>query len=113
MALVFAWASIGWLLSYVAHNSFVACGIYHLIASVVIFVMVMVGRLWQYSDVYCVFCHALAAFPTDPEIVVLALERRTSIACSLTAAFEKMAAMHTSMAPLLTSPAPSDIHHWN
>lgn len=45
VSLVVAWLSIGWLLRYVANHSFVAFGIYRVIAGVVILALVAAGRL--------------------------------------------------------------------
>ena len=45
VAFVVAWLSIGWLLRYVAHNSFVIFGIYRILAGATILVLLAVGRL--------------------------------------------------------------------
>lgn len=44
-ALLVAWASIGWLLRYVAHHTFVAFGLYRIAAGLVILVFVQLGLL--------------------------------------------------------------------
>jgi undecaprenyl-diphosphatase len=43
VAMITAWISIGWLLRYVAHNTFVSFGIYRIIAGVGILVLVALG----------------------------------------------------------------------
>ncbi len=45
VSLIIAWLSIGWLLRYVATNTFVVFGIYRIIAGIVILVMIAAGRL--------------------------------------------------------------------
>jgi undecaprenyl-diphosphatase len=45
VSFVVAWASIGWLLRYVAHHSFVAFGIYRIVAGILILVLVSAGQL--------------------------------------------------------------------
>lgn len=45
VSFVVAWLSIGWLLRYVAHHSFVAFGIYRIIAGIVILALVFAGTL--------------------------------------------------------------------
>jgi undecaprenyl-diphosphatase len=45
VAMIVGWLSIGWLLRYVAHNSFVAFGIYRIAAGLVILALVFAGRL--------------------------------------------------------------------
>lgn len=45
VSFVVAWASIGWLLRYVAHHSFVAFGIYRILAGLLILVLVVTGQL--------------------------------------------------------------------
>ncbi len=42
---IVAWLSIGWLLRYVASNSFVPFGIYRILAGIVILIMVATGQL--------------------------------------------------------------------
>lgn len=44
-ALVVAWATIGWLLRYVAHHTFVAFGVYRIVAGLVILVLVQLKLL--------------------------------------------------------------------
>ncbi len=44
-ALAVAWASIGWLLRYVARHSFVAFGVYRIVAGVVILLLVQLRVL--------------------------------------------------------------------
>jgi undecaprenyl-diphosphatase len=45
VAMIVGWLSIGWLLRYVARNSFVSFGIYRIIAGLVIIALVFAGRL--------------------------------------------------------------------
>jgi undecaprenyl-diphosphatase len=45
VAMVVAWASIGWLLRYVANHSFVAFGIYRIVAGAVILLLLGMGVL--------------------------------------------------------------------
>ncbi len=45
VAFVVAWLSIGWLLRYVAHHSFVAFGIYRIVAGLVVLALLAAGRL--------------------------------------------------------------------
>jgi undecaprenyl-diphosphatase len=45
VAMIVAWLSIGWLLRYVANHSFVAFGIYRIVAGAVILVLVAMGVL--------------------------------------------------------------------
>lgn len=45
VSLVVAWLSIGWLLRYVANHSFVAFGVYRILAGAVILALVAIGRL--------------------------------------------------------------------
>jgi undecaprenyl-diphosphatase len=45
VSFVVAWVSIGWLLRYVAHHSFVAFGVYRIIAGFIILALVMAGQL--------------------------------------------------------------------
>jgi undecaprenyl-diphosphatase len=45
VAFVVAWISIGWLLRYIAHHSFVAFGIYRIIVGIVILALVFAGQL--------------------------------------------------------------------
>jgi undecaprenyl-diphosphatase len=44
VAFVVAWISIGWLLSYVANHSFVAFGIYRIVAGLAVLALLAVGR---------------------------------------------------------------------
>ena len=44
-ALVVAWLSIGWLLRYVAHNTFVVFGYYRIAAGVIILALVQIGLI--------------------------------------------------------------------
>ncbi|MCS6839475.1 MAG: undecaprenyl-diphosphate phosphatase [Roseiflexus sp.] len=45
VSLIVAWLSIGWLLRYVASHSFVAFGIYRIVAGAIVLALVAVGRL--------------------------------------------------------------------
>lgn len=45
VAMIVGWMSIGWLLRYVARNSFVAFGMYRIVVGVSILVLTMLGRL--------------------------------------------------------------------
>ncbi len=45
VSLIVAWLSIGWLLRYIASHSFVAFGIYRIIAGSIVLALVAVGRL--------------------------------------------------------------------
>ena len=45
VSLIVAWMSIGWLLSYVAHKSLVAFGIYRIVAGAAVLALVGLGRL--------------------------------------------------------------------
>ncbi|MGB9751887.1 undecaprenyl-diphosphate phosphatase [Roseiflexus castenholzii] len=45
VSLIVAWLSIGWLLRYVANHSFVAFGIYRIVAGLVVLALVALGRL--------------------------------------------------------------------
>lgn len=45
VSLIVAWMSIAWLLRYVSTNSFVAFGIYRILAGIVILLLIGVGRL--------------------------------------------------------------------
>ncbi|KPV54819.1 UDP-diphosphatase [Kouleothrix aurantiaca] len=45
VSLVVAWMSIGWLLRYVAHNGFVAFGVYRIVVGAVVLALVALGRL--------------------------------------------------------------------
>ena len=44
VALIVAWLSIDWLLRYVARNSFVAFGVYRIVAGAVVLALVALGR---------------------------------------------------------------------
>jgi undecaprenyl-diphosphatase len=45
VAFVVAWLSIGWLLRYIAHHSFVAFGIYRIVAGLLVLALLAAGRL--------------------------------------------------------------------
>jgi len=45
VAMIVGWLSIGWLLRYVANHSFVAFGIYRIVAGIVILALVFLGQL--------------------------------------------------------------------
>lgn len=45
VSLIVAWLSIGWLLRYVANHSFVAFGIYRIVAGLIVLALVALGRL--------------------------------------------------------------------